>query len=225
MILLRIYKITNIVNGKVYVGQTSNMRKRATKHFGGETGPYLAAAINKHGRTSFIIETIEDGLTKEQANEREIFWIAEFKSADRKYGYNLNHGGAGQRANRETREKLSASLKGRKPTMLGKHHSDITKAIISEAARGRKQSEESKILKSEKLKGRVFSDEHKAKISAAKSGWKMPQSGKDKLRAIALGRPSPIRGVAKHPDHVRKVVEAKRRNRLAGYAIGDLFAS
>lgn len=88
-----IYKITNIINNKCYIGQTKNYTKRFNGHRNRlnkneHENPYLQYAWNKYGAENFIFEIIE--LT-ENYNEREKYWIKYFNSnVD---GYNILPGG------------------------------------------------------------------------------------------------------------------------------------
>ena len=94
-----IYKITNLVNGKAYVGQTINkLNIRFNQHVSyanraKESGKklfYLSKAINKYGKDSFSIEVLEV-VDKDLLNDREIFWIEKLNTFSE--GYNLNKGG------------------------------------------------------------------------------------------------------------------------------------
>jgi hypothetical protein len=93
-----IYKITNQVNGKIYIGKTEfSVEKRFAEHCKdafrerNERRP-LYAAMRKYGTQSFICETIEE---TDMPVEREIFWIEFYRSF--KYGYNATLGGDGKR--------------------------------------------------------------------------------------------------------------------------------
>lgn len=97
--MVNIYKITNSINGKVYIGQTVNkLNIRFNQHINyasraKETGKalyYLSKAILKYGRDAFTISLIET-INEDIANEREIYWIEYFNSYES--GYNLNKGG------------------------------------------------------------------------------------------------------------------------------------
>jgi group I intron endonuclease len=83
-----IYKITNIVNGKIYIGQSRNTNKY---YFGG--GSILKKAIKKYGKSNFIKETIEECNCEKCLEEREIFWIKELDSRNPEIGYNIREGG------------------------------------------------------------------------------------------------------------------------------------
>lgn len=89
-----IYKHTNKFNGKVYIGQTCQKPSvRWENGKGYEHNPHFYSAILKYGwNEGFTHEIIETGLaTKEEANEREIYWIAFYNSYEE--GYNLTKGG------------------------------------------------------------------------------------------------------------------------------------
>lgn len=95
-----IYKIENKVNGKVYIGQSINIKKRFIEHryracdeSDDKTyGLYLYAAMRKHGIENFSFTIIEE-CSKEELNEREMYWIQYYKSNQKEYGYNLSDGG------------------------------------------------------------------------------------------------------------------------------------
>lgn len=86
---MEIYKITNILNEKIYVGQS---KYKNPNYYG--TGTLISKAIQKHGKESFkkeVLETIED---ESLLDEREIFWIAFYKERGHKL-YNIQPGGRG----------------------------------------------------------------------------------------------------------------------------------
>lgn len=93
-----IYKITNKINGKIYVGQTSlSIEKRFDKHIKcaeSKVNRHLYDSMNHYGYDNFIIEMIEDNILKENIDERERFWISELHSRSPK-GYNMTEGGGG----------------------------------------------------------------------------------------------------------------------------------
>jgi group I intron endonuclease len=88
-----IYKITNIINGKVYIGQTINsVENRFKQHTRKKGCTYLYAAIKKYGKENFKVETIED-VPRELLDEREIYWISFYNSTNKDIGYNIIKGG------------------------------------------------------------------------------------------------------------------------------------
>ena len=88
-----IYKITNQLNGKPYVGQTrQSIEKRFLQHSKAKTP--LGNAMRQCGLENFTLEVIETCETQTQANERERFWIKVLKCKTPN-GYNQRDGGAG----------------------------------------------------------------------------------------------------------------------------------
>lgn len=94
-----IYKITNTINNKVYIGKTCrNLQDRWREHKNRvnnkKYNSYLYNAMRKYGIKNFIIEEIEK-CNEDIINDREQFYISFFKSNNKKYGYNLTNGGDG----------------------------------------------------------------------------------------------------------------------------------
>ena len=90
-----IYRLTNTVNGKIYIGQTSvGLKQRWQNHCCvAQKGSsyYVHAAIRKYGSDVFVRDILEE-TTLDMLNEREIHWIAQLHPE-----YNMNRGGDGQR--------------------------------------------------------------------------------------------------------------------------------
>lgn len=95
--MIGIYKITNLINGKCYIGQSVNIKQRWTTHLKDafwENGPEynypLYQAFRKYGVANFSFEVLEE-CSKDALNEREIFYIAKYNAYSK--GYNQNAGG------------------------------------------------------------------------------------------------------------------------------------
>lgn len=84
-----IYKITNDVNGKIYIGQANNPQKRFTEHCTRNTDSLIHAAISKYGKKHFHLEILG---YFEDYNSQEISFIQEYNSLT-PYGYNVAQGG------------------------------------------------------------------------------------------------------------------------------------
>lgn len=92
-----VYVIRNLINDKVYVGQTRNFAKRKAGHlYGVRKGVEhpLYHSIRKHGEENFSFEILEE-CEDVMINEREIHWISHFNSFNSEKGYNLTPGGDG----------------------------------------------------------------------------------------------------------------------------------
>ena len=85
-----IYKTTNLINGKIYIGQSIN---NDPKYLG--SGVFLKNAIEKHGKENFLKEVIDVADSVGELNEKEIYWIEKYNSTDKNIGYNLCSGGKG----------------------------------------------------------------------------------------------------------------------------------
>lgn len=90
-----IYKHTNRLDGKCYIGQTKceDLTRRWSGGSGYKECHHFYNAILKYGWKSFAHEILETGLTEQQANDREQFYIALYRSDDPQYGYNIRKGG------------------------------------------------------------------------------------------------------------------------------------
>ena len=111
-----IYCITCPVNGMKYVGQTKNFKNRISGHKSGKQ-QFIDREIQKLGWENFTVEILEECATREQLNEREIFWIVELNTVVPN-GYNITCGGKGVKNDR-TRPKRFSINKGK---ILSKEH-------------------------------------------------------------------------------------------------------
>jgi group I intron endonuclease len=150
-----IYSFTNIINGKKYVGQTTNIIKRKSSHFAPNSKCLkFARAIKKYGKENFkfeILETIENEnseILRETLNVLEISYIEKFDSFFN--GYNLTQGGfqtnrKGVPLSEESKRKISNYMKNRfvsvetrlkmAASQTGKNLSDETKLKLSKIMR------------------------------------------------------------------------------------------
>lgn len=92
--MIGIYKITNKVNGKMYIGQSNNCERRLQEHCSPSRYKYsrspIDIAIKKYGRSAFSYEIIEE-CPLELLNQQETFWIQYYNAVEK--GYNCNQGG------------------------------------------------------------------------------------------------------------------------------------
>ena len=111
-----IYKITNKVNNKIYIGQSQDIITRikghkntlkANTHF----NLHLQRAYNKYGIDNFIYE-IKEECNEDIINNREFYWINFYNSTDRFYGYNIDYGGNKDVMSEEHKLNMSIKRKG-----------------------------------------------------------------------------------------------------------------
>jgi len=163
-----IYKITNILDGKFYIGKTiGNPYKRFERHCRRSSRcPKLLAAIKKHGRENFTLNIIDEATTHDELNNKEIYWINCLDAIAN--GYNLTKGGDGGMLSNETKQKLS-NLR------LGKTIPEIVKLKMSIDRTGSKNSNSKKVVVIFNNQERLFgclkeaADFYNVKYSTAKS--------------------------------------------------------
>lgn len=85
-----IYKTTNLINGRFYVGQDSH---NDSSYYG--SGILLGSAIKKYGKENFKKEILCECQSKKELDEKEKFWIKKLKATRKNIGYNLTEGGTG----------------------------------------------------------------------------------------------------------------------------------
>lgn len=136
-----VYKHTS-PDGKVYIGITGRKAyQRWHNGHGYKQHRYFWNAIQKYGWGNIRHEVLFEGLTKEEAERKEVELIAEYKSNQREFGYNLSTGGEsgskGATFGEETRKKMRAAHTGKKM-------SEVAKIRMSLSARGKRKSPDAK---------------------------------------------------------------------------------
>ena len=188
-----IYRITNLINGKTYIGQHKYKETPYDDYMG--SGKHLKAAQAKYGIENFIKEIIVSNIeSKSVIDKLEIKYIAYEKISNGNGCYNIADGGGGSigvSPSEESRKKMSEAKKG-------KHFSEEHKKKLSEAwEHSRHFSEETrkKLSEAAKKKRRPLSEEHKKKISEAEKGKPGPNKGKHfseetrkKMSAVRKGK-------------------------------------
>ena len=178
-----IYKITNNVNGKIYIGKhsTDNLED---DYMG--SGIVLHKAKQKYGVESFTKEYLAFCDTEEMLNFLEKFYIKKFNAQNPKIGYNLTSGGdgvIGYIQTEEAKNKISETHKGKK---LTEEH----KRKLSEAHKGKRRTEETRKKISEWHKGKRLTEEAKNKISETHKGKKLTEEHKRKM-SLSARKPKP----------------------------------
>jgi hypothetical protein len=205
-----VYKTTNLVNQKIYIG-VHHQKFHFPILFEGYLGSGMALnmAIKKYGKENFIRETLFVYYTSEEAyaKEREIVNKAFIA---RKDTYNCCGGGMGPSFHsEETKKKLSKigkTKKGELNSFYDKEHTEETKQKIGDANRGRKHTEEAKKKMSlsrsgenHPMYGKHHTEETKQKISKKNAGKKKPPRTEEHKRNNALA----IKGY-KHTDTAKQ---------------------
>lgn len=132
-----VYKITNTLNGKVYIGITkfNNPNNRWKNGFGYRKNSLISKAIKKYGWEIFTKEILHNNLSKETACNLEIEYIKHFKNLN--ISYNIANGGEGSNSiSEETKEKLR-QYNGERASMYGKKHTKESIEKIRKSSKGR----------------------------------------------------------------------------------------
>ena len=152
-----IYKTTNLVNNKIYIGQ--HRGAYLDENYLG-SGKLLAAAINKYGKGSFKCELLELCADKMALDQKEKEYIKKYNSQNNEIGYNISEGGQGGDLGSVARSHISESLRGIPKSL--EHRKKL-----SEANKGKRLPESQKEKISKGNKGKILSAETKEKMSVS----------------------------------------------------------
>ena len=116
-----IYKITNKINGKVYIGKSKNIEKRFTQHKYGLNNNsnhniHFQNAWNKYGEENFEFEIIHL-CDKKYLDDLEIYYIYHYNSYESDYGYNYTLGGEGGELSEEYKAQIKINSKFKNATL------------------------------------------------------------------------------------------------------------
>ncbi len=171
-----IYKVTNIDNNKVYIGQTiRSLEERKNQHISEarRSNFYFHQAIKKHGIDAFLWEQIDIANNAKELNEKEIFWISFYNSfIDHTKGYNDDSGGKNGKLSEETKKKISEKLKGKKKNFSKEGYENKRKASAN-----RVWTEESREKLRKSMTGKKHSEETKKKMSISQQKPKKSKEG------------------------------------------------
>jgi group I intron endonuclease len=207
-----VYKATNMVNDKVYIGKTvHSLERRKSQHLHElkkNNNQYFKRALRKYGKENFEWEVLTETDDEKKLNVLEKFYIAAYKKMTDVY--NLTNGGEGVSGyipTEEIRKKISESLKGKYPISI---ENKIKLSKLNSGSNhpqyGKHRSEETKKKLSEAYKKQLKTQGHPA------LGIHRSEETKEKLRQANLGKKSPIKGRKLSPEHIRKLSESHKGN-------------
>lgn len=185
-----IYKTTNLLNGKIYIGKDKH---NSPKYLG--SGVILQQAIFKYGAQNFSKEILEKCSDEMQLNEREQYWISFYNSSTREIGYNIALGGEGGDtiSNHPRRDEIATAhshwMQENNPTRGIKYGEDIRNRN-ADAQRLRFENDPT----SNGMLGKTHTSGAKKKMSAARQLWhrKISEEKRDaiskKISAANTGR-------------------------------------
>jgi group I intron endonuclease len=192
-----VYLLTNLANGKYYIGQTRDLKERSRHHLTARRDHNypINRAVRKHGRHNFVFEILGEAEVGAALNDLERLWIAVSNATDSSVGYNLREGGSVASFNEETRKRMSEAAKNRSPRSPESYRKG------AEKQRGKKRPEQSI-----RMKGHIKSEETRRKLSESHKGKVIPQEIRNKISASLIGRPinRTIEQRMKHSESLRK---------------------
>lgn len=200
-----IYRTTNIINGKWYIGKDA---KNSKTYLG--SGIAIKNAIEKYGKENFHKEILEYCSSLEELSEKEKEWIKNTGAIENPNSYNLADRGVGgnlekfkrrekkYKHSEETKEKIKKSVSGHKNGMYAKRMSKESREKISRSHSGRKMPERSVEHRkniSESLTGRSLKRSHiEAILDGRKNGKPkngnrvLAKSEKETLKFISVAK-------------------------------------
>lgn len=226
-----IYLTTNLINGKIYIGQHLFLpnKKLNSSYLG--SGRYFKRALKKYGKENFSRKILRVCKSQKELNVWEYIYIKKYHSQDKNTGYNIAdgevHSSKGNPSkNPEVRKKISFTLKkkylncemdmnkishkGENHPMYGKHHSEETKRKMSESKKKQLKRDGHPLL------GKHLSKETKMKISDGNKRY--ASLHKKELSERMIGKFSkekhPLWGKHHSEETKRKISEkAKKREK------------
>ena len=181
-----IYKITNIINNKIYIGSAQNIKDRKRTHFytlrnGTHSNNHLQKSFDKYGEEYFIFEVIEIVENSENLIDKENYYINLYNSNNPEFGYNIRKEASsnlGIKYSDESKERMSIKAKGRKYAKWALEQRSVLSKVFwsvpenrekmsgkNSVHYGKKQSEELVEKRMSKLRGRIDSAESRLKRS------------------------------------------------------------
>lgn len=188
-----IYRITNLLNNKQYIGFTSlnPPEKRFLQHCCPRKNRNISAiskSIIKYGQKNFRFEILMQGYDKEYILTTEGYFINEYNTIS-PIGYNLTHGGEFP------------------------NHSEESKLKMSNIAKGKIIAENAKLKMSIAKKGKKLSKNHRKNISIANKGKKHSEKTKIKISETKIGNKNPMYGKTLSKEHREKISKTLKGRR------------
>lgn len=192
-----IYKTTNLISGKCYIGKHKAVSFEGTNYLG--SGKALKLAIGKYGKENFKVELLESCDTEDQLNNKEEEWIEKFNAVSSAEFYNIvPYSTGGNVWEHYPKEKAQKIFKEHSEYMKNFKHSEETKLKMSIQRKGKKHSEETK---------------HKISVSnkGKRLGYKESSETIEKHRASSLNH--------KHSEESKKKISISNKGKRLGVKV------
>jgi group I intron endonuclease len=173
---------------KCYIGQTTKevaqrwyLHVKSSKK--ASNGNYFHSAIRKHGPEAFEVSTLAVAYSESELHDLERLWIIASRSFDRTVGYNSTFGGERGKYNAETCERISRSLKGRKPSSQTLAASIAAHMGKTPWNKGHCKPRRPRVRP---VSGWTMSEEQKRKISESQKGKRYSPARIEQMRITSL---------------------------------------
>ena len=186
--IVGIYKITS-PSRKIYIGQSRDILFRWNYHYRKlhcKSQCHLYNSLLRYGVDSHKFEILKE-CSIDELDDTENYYISEYNSTNKDIGLNHREGGNGMVVSESTREKMRQNALGNS-NMLGKHHSNETKHLISKNRSGIKPSEETKKKMRMSKLGGIHSNKTKEKMSKANKYTRRIRNIKTNTNHISITR-------------------------------------
>lgn len=195
-IISGIYTITNLVNNKIYAGQSINVLLRLQQHKTNlisniHSNKFLQNSFNKHGIENFKFEILEE-CSQEYLCSQENYWCNLLYVHNDKFGYNIKPTHPEGKTIQSIETKIKIGITHRKlhksgiikSWAKGKHFTEKHKERLRASNVGQKRTEEAKLKMSKSMKGRVFTEETLNKFRLAKKDFKVTWGNKISIQKL-----------------------------------------
>jgi group I intron endonuclease len=197
-----IYKITNVLNGRIYIGSAVNISQRKSVHFydlrkNQHSSQKLQRSFNKHGESVFVFDIIEGVENVEHLIDREQFYLNTLLFADildnrfQTLGYNCNRVAGntlGYRHTEQWKKEASNSRQGPNNGNYGRTLSNESKLKISRCNSGKIPSLETRCKMANARKTYLEKYGHPCKGVKRGKGKPLSEEHKEKLRIFRTGK-------------------------------------
>lgn len=223
----QIYKITNTINGKIYVGLTKQgLKRRFSQHFSKANYTeksernYFGHALVKYGKENFYIEEIDTCIGYQNAGDLETKWVAELKSNFKEIGYNSTSGGQNFKWTSESIQKIKDGMQrkldenpGLKEKLAAEHSLRMKEYFKTNEVHNKGIPH---TLKTRQELSLIFRE----KSQTTPNPWKGKKHSPETIEKIKVNRPQKLK---KSAILTIKQVEEIQRLDSEGYPIGEIL--
>ena len=183
-----IYKITCLVNNKVYIGQSTDVNRRIETHFrelreNKHYNKYLQKDYLKYGEDNFKVTILEECI-KSKLSEREKHYIKTLNARNKKFGYNMNNGDI----NREVAGKIKLALWCLMDRSEIMEKFNVTRAVLTAIAMGRNFSDVYPELNPDinDIKQKLINERNEEIVKKYKSGMRIVEIARETGYSISV---------------------------------------